>query len=87
MRLARHRAGAGADVARAQALDGPDVDALLQVGTALRRVAIAAEAERWFNKPVLAINAVTYWDALCAAAASKTASRATMANSGGNFSR
>jgi maleate isomerase len=45
-------------------LDGPDVDALLQVGTALPTVAIAAEAERWFNKPVLAINAVTYWDAL-----------------------
>ena len=45
-------------------LDGPDVDALLQVGTALPTVAIAAEAERWFEKPVLAINAVTYWDAL-----------------------
>ena len=45
-------------------LDGPDVDALLQVGTALPTVAVAAEAERWFGKPVLAINAVTYWDAL-----------------------
>jgi maleate isomerase len=45
-------------------LDGPDVDAILQVGTALPTVAIAAEAERWFGKPVLAINAVTYWDAL-----------------------
>jgi maleate isomerase len=45
-------------------LDGADVDALLQVGTALQAVAIAAEAERWFGKPVLAINAVTYWDAL-----------------------
>ena len=45
-------------------LNGPDVDALLQVGTALPTVAIAAEAERWFGKPVLAINAVTYWDAL-----------------------
>jgi maleate isomerase len=45
-------------------LDSADVDALLQVGTALPTVAIAAEAERWFNKPVLAINAVTYWDAL-----------------------
>jgi maleate isomerase len=47
-----------------QSLNGPDVDALLQVGTALPTVAIAAEAERWFGKPVLAINAVTYWDAL-----------------------
>jgi maleate isomerase len=45
-------------------LDGPDVDALLQVGTALPTVAIAAEAERWLGKPVLAINAVTYWEAL-----------------------
>jgi maleate isomerase len=45
-------------------LDGPDIDAILQVGTALPTVAIAAEAERWFGKPVLAINAVTYWDAL-----------------------
>ena len=47
-----------------QALDGPDVDALLQVGTALPTVALAAEAEHRFAKPVLAINAVTYWDAL-----------------------
>ena len=45
-------------------LDGPDVDGLLQVGTALPTVAVAAEAERWFGKPVLAVNAVTYWDAL-----------------------
>jgi len=47
-----------------QELDGPDVDVLLQVGTALPTVAVAAEAERWLGKPVLAINAVTYWDAL-----------------------
>ena len=45
-------------------LDGPEVDAILQVGTALPTVFIAAEAERWLGKPVLAINAVTYWDAL-----------------------
>jgi len=45
-------------------LDGHDVDALLQVGTALPAVAAAAEAERWLDKPVLAVNAVTYWDAL-----------------------
>jgi len=30
----------------------------------LPTVEIAAEAERWLNKPVLAINAVSYWDAL-----------------------
>jgi maleate isomerase len=45
-------------------LDGPEVDAILQVGTALPTVAIAAEAERWLDKPVLAINTLTYWDAL-----------------------
>jgi len=45
-------------------LDGPDVEALLQVGTALPTVAVAAEVERWLGKPVLAINAVTYWHAL-----------------------
>ena len=45
-------------------LDGPDVEALLQVGTALPAVTVAAEAERWLCKPVLAINAVTYWHAL-----------------------
>ncbi len=54
-----------ADIRAALAeLDGPDVDALLQVGTALPTVAIAAEAEHWLGKPVLAINAVSYWDAL-----------------------
>jgi maleate isomerase len=45
-------------------LDGHEVDAILQVGTALPTVAIAAEAERWLGKPVLAINTLTYWDAL-----------------------
>lgn len=45
-------------------LDGDDVDALVQVGTALPAVTAAAEAERWFGRPVLAVNAVTYWDAL-----------------------
>jgi maleate isomerase len=25
---------------------------------------VAAEAERWLGKPVLAMNVVTYWDAL-----------------------
>jgi maleate isomerase len=45
-------------------LDGDDVDAVVQVGTNLPAVKLCAEAERWFGKPVLAINAVTYWDAL-----------------------
>jgi maleate isomerase len=47
-----------------RALNGDDVDALVQVGTNLACIRIAADAERWFGKPVLAINAITYWDAL-----------------------
>jgi maleate isomerase len=47
-----------------RALDGDDVDAIVQVGTNLAAVDLCAAAERWFAKPVLAINAVTYWDAL-----------------------
>jgi maleate isomerase len=45
-------------------LNGDDVDAILQVGTNLAHGAVAAEAEHWFEKPVLAMNVVTYWDAL-----------------------
>ncbi len=45
-------------------LDGDDVDAVLQVGTNLAGMAVAAEAERWLNKPVLSMNAITYWHAL-----------------------
>jgi maleate isomerase len=47
-----------------RALNGDDVDALVQVGTNLAAIRLAAEAELWFGKPVLAINAITYWDAL-----------------------
>ena len=45
-------------------LDGPDVDAIVQVGTNLSMVQLAAQAERELNKPVVAINAATYWHAL-----------------------
>lgn len=47
-----------------RSLDGSDVDAVVQVGTNLAAINTCAEAERWFGKPVLAINAITYWDAL-----------------------
>lgn len=47
-----------------QALDGPDIDGIIQVGTNLPMLRLADEAERWLDKPVLAINAVTVWDAL-----------------------
>ena len=46
------------------ALDGDDVDALIQVGTNLSMTRLAAAAERWLNKPVIAINTATYWHAL-----------------------
>lgn len=45
-------------------LDGDDVDALVQVGTNLAGMRVAAEAERWLGKPVLSMNALTYWHAL-----------------------
>jgi maleate isomerase len=45
-------------------LDGDDVDALVQVGTNLSMVQLAAAAELWFGKPVIAINTATYWHAL-----------------------
>lgn len=45
-------------------LDSPDIEAILQVGTNLAGGAVAADAERWLGKLVLAMNVVTYWDAL-----------------------
>jgi maleate isomerase len=45
-------------------IDGDDVDAIVQVGTNLSMVRLAAAAERWLSKPVVAINAATYWHAL-----------------------
>ena len=40
-------------------LDGPDVDAIVQVGTNLSMIRLAAAAEMWLNKPVIAINTAT----------------------------
>jgi maleate isomerase len=45
-------------------IDGPDVDAIVQFGANLPMARLAAEAERWLNKPVIAVNAATYWFAL-----------------------
>jgi maleate isomerase len=45
-------------------LDGKDVDAIVQVGTNLSMVRLAAAAELWLGKPVIAINTATYWHAL-----------------------
>ncbi len=45
-------------------LNGPDIDAIVQVGTNLSMVRLAAAAELWLGKPVIAINTATYWHAL-----------------------
>ena len=45
-------------------LDGDDVDAIVQVGTNLSMVRLAAAAEMWLGKPIVAINTATYWHAL-----------------------
>ncbi|TCH96357.1 arylmalonate decarboxylase [Roseococcus sp. SYP-B2431] len=47
-----------------KALDGDDVDAILQVGTNLSMVRLAAAAELFLGKPVVAINTATWWHAL-----------------------
>ena len=47
-----------------RALDGDDVDAIVQVGTNLSAVRLCAAAELWLGKPVIAINTATYWHAL-----------------------
>ncbi|MFM5931224.1 MAG: arylmalonate decarboxylase [Novosphingobium sp.] len=45
-------------------LDGPEVDAIVQVGTNLSMVSLAAEKEATLGKPVIAINTATYWHGL-----------------------
>lgn len=50
--------------AELRALDGDDVEALVQVGTNLAGGAVCAEAERWLGKPALSINTTSAWAAL-----------------------
>jgi maleate isomerase len=45
-------------------LDGDDIDAIVQVGTALAMAPVAVAAEQMLDKPVLAINPASYWHAL-----------------------
>ncbi|MGJ8686573.1 MAG: maleate cis-trans isomerase family protein, partial [Spongiibacteraceae bacterium] len=45
-------------------IDGDDVDLILQAGTNLHFVELAAQLEQELGKPVLAINAITFWHAL-----------------------
>jgi maleate isomerase len=42
-------------------VNGPDVDAVIQVGTNLAMARLAGIAEFWLDKPVLAINTCIYW--------------------------
>lgn len=48
-------------------VDDSSVELILQVGTNLAFAKVAAEAEQWLGKPVLAVNTCTYWHALRAA--------------------
>ena len=45
-------------------VDGDDVDLILQAGTNLPFAPLASKLEAELGKPVLAINAITFWHAL-----------------------
>lgn len=45
-------------------VNGDDIDAIIQVGTNLSMARLAASAEEFLGKPVIAINTATYWHAL-----------------------
>jgi len=47
-----------------QELDGDDIDGIVQVGTNLAMARLAAQAETWLGRAVLAINTAIYWHAL-----------------------
>ncbi len=60
-----------------RSIDGPDVEAVVQVGTNLSFVAQADGLEGWLGKPVIAINAATLWHALRAQGFADTLDGAT----------
>jgi maleate isomerase len=47
-----------------QEVDGDDVEAIAQMGTNLSMIRLADEVERYLGKPVIAVNAATWWYAL-----------------------
>jgi len=47
-----------------KAIDGDDIDAIVQVGTNLSMARVASVAEEFLGKPVIAINSAIYWHAL-----------------------
>ncbi len=61
-RLIAHETPATLKQAAIEVSDG--VDAVVQCGTNLAFARIAAMAEFWLDKPVIAINTATYWHAL-----------------------
>jgi maleate isomerase len=71
---AKHLSRSGpADIAKTSLLDlraaiaevnRPEVRAIIQFGANLPMARLAASAEVWLGKPVIAINAATYWHAL-----------------------
>jgi len=46
-----------------RAIDGPDIEAIVQFGANLPMARLADEAERWLDKPVISVNVATYWHA------------------------
>jgi maleate isomerase len=47
-----------------RSVNSSDVDVIVQFGANLPMMRVAAEAEKWLEKPVIAINVATYWYAL-----------------------
>lgn len=47
-----------------KAVDGDDVEAIVQFGANLPFARVASAAEVWLGKPVVAVNVATYWHAL-----------------------
>ncbi|MFT5033978.1 MAG: maleate isomerase [Bacteroidia bacterium] len=73
VRIAGHKSDSPVNIAHessaktrqlVQEVDGNDVDLILQAGTNLYFVELAAQLEWELGKPVLAINALTFWHAL-----------------------
>ena len=52
--------GLGRDDDRGVAVDGEDVEAIVQFGANLPMGPLAAEAKRWLGKPVIAMIRATY---------------------------
>lgn len=46
-----------------KAIDGPDIEAIVQFGANLPMARLCDEAERWLDKPVIGVNVATYWHA------------------------